>query len=667
MSDQGNFLLLSADELTGSPVLLLDEPDDAESSETPSRSGFNFRTSAYTSQNRINSAPWMLGGQRITSTPGTEQRPNTVADPGSSGGVSFEMLGATSEEDSGNRRASPPESFKLDESLILPEANATEARVLTPEQERFSKLISVRENSAVTENRNIDKAMAKFFKAKQKENPMENHVSNDVVDHWTTEQHSNRTERRRGVRFTRKHSEISEQDAEDAIDDMAKLDWNINIWESDVSMLDLNSHQQFGPFNDLVRVLTSGIVDTDYTSTFLLTFKSFVTPVIFLEKLLQIFNGPRNPPDDPEFQQHLTKVRVKSISILVQWMEGNFTDFDPMMIERVNQLVLMLRESGMKILADKLEQTTSSRFVGLVQKNRIDFGEAPPPPKIPKRGVELSVMTIDPREVARQITLGDWEHFSVMQPIEFLNNAWSKPKLKHRSKNVLRYISRFNDISLWVSNTILNEPFLKQRVKVFSKIIDIIARLFELNNFCGAVAMLSGLSRAAVFRMKLTREGVSKTKLAVLRRLELLMDSEGSFRSYRDALTNCIPPCIPHIGVFLTDLTFIEEGNKDMVSGPDTDEDIYINFTKRRMVYNIIISMQQFQQQPYNLHKVEIIDEWLEKVTEFGEYDMDEMDDLMYKRSLIIEPRGWDGVTPLPYEEDDVIPPPLVLTELARM
>ena len=42
------------------------------------------------------------------------------------------------------------------------------------------------------------------------------------------------------------------------------------------------------------------------------------------------------------------------------------------------------------------------------------------------------------------------------------------------------------------------------------------------------------------------------------------------------SLKECSRPCIPYMGMYLTDLTFIEEGNKD--SGDQ------INFNKRRMV-----------------------------------------------------------------------------------
>lgn len=83
--------------------------------------------------------------------------------------------------------------------------------------------------------------------------------------------------------------------------------------------------------------------------------------------------------------------------------------------------------------------------------------------------------------------------------------------------------------------------------------------------------------------------------------------------------------------MYLTDLTFIEEGNPDYING-------LINFGKRKLVYTVISSVKQYQQAAYNLQPVYQIACLLWKPAKERMMDEEEQ----YRLSLLREPRNKD-------------------------
>ncbi|PIO30206.1 hypothetical protein AB205_0178820 [Aquarana catesbeiana] len=99
-----------------------------------------------------------------------------------------------------------------------------------------------------------------------------------------------------------------------------------------------------------------------------------------------------------------------------------------------------------------------------------------------------------------------------------------------------------------------------------------------LHNYNAVLEITSSLNRSAIFRLKRTWIKVSKQTKALIDRLQKLVSSEGRFKNLREALKNCDPPCVPYLGMYLTDLACIEEGT------PNYTEDGLVNFSKMRMV-----------------------------------------------------------------------------------
>lgn len=118
-----------------------------------------------------------------------------------------------------------------------------------------------------------------------------------------------------------------------------------------------------------------------------------------------------------------------------------------------------------------------------------------------KSPLEIFMDTND-AEVARQLTLIESNLFSKIQTSELLNQAWNKLELKWRAQNVLEMISRINKVSFWVSNTILLQNLLQDRIKTMEKFINVALELKKMNNYNSLMAIIAGLNMAPINRLK---------------------------------------------------------------------------------------------------------------------------------------------------------------------
>jgi len=80
--------------------------------------------------------------------------------------------------------------------------------------------------------------------------------------------------------------------------------------------------------------------------------------------------------------------------------------------------------------------------------------------------------------------------------------------------------------------------------------------------------------------------------------LALFQDPSNSFKCYRDNLKIAGNVCVPYMCMYLSDLTFMEEGNPDFVN---VDENKLINFPKHYLVQRTIKQVQQYQAIKYDL------------------------------------------------------------------
>lgn len=108
------------------------------------------------------------------------------------------------------------------------------------------------------------------------------------------------------------------------------------------------------------------------------------------------------------------------------------------------------------------------------------------------------------------------------------------------------------------------------------------------------------------------------------------MGANRNFTEYREMIHSVNPPCIPFLGIYLQDLTFIEDGNPDFLAKSNN----LINFAKRQKTAEVIREIKQFQSSPYTLQEVPLIQHFIKTQLETT-LDVE----TLYERSLVLEPR----------------------------
>eukprot|EP00762_Andalucia_godoyi_P001105 ANDGO_01991.mRNA.1 Ras guanine nucleotide exchange factor J len=407
-----------------------------------------------------------------------------------------------------------------------------------------------------------------------------------------------------------------------------------------------------GTVEGILRRLTAHMdFDSDSLFAFLLTYRSFMSPKQLFELLVRRFQsipraglGSRAVSNDRilfgRFRKHrLLPIRLRVCQVLKTWVEDYIFDFVdnaqllPSIWSFSNMVIGVdmkaagesLRRSVEKAMEDVKErkflaehghlsvfkdhQVVRSSVDGNAQAEAIAVADATISaidelttnmgsslladgfPPLPAR--TMDIMDWPASDIAKQLTLLDFAAFCSIPPKEFLGQAWMKSNRDEIAPCILRVTDRFNRTCRWIAFSILRHEDIRDRRTAYSKVLSVAEECRKLNNFNAVLVVVAALNNAAVHRLKRTREELPSKSSSLFMKLEQLVSRESSYKSLRDALHNANPPCVPYLGMYLTDLTFIDEGNKNMV------RENMVNFSKCRLIAQVIREIQTYQQTPY--------------------------------------------------------------------
>ncbi|CAF1195778.1 unnamed protein product [Adineta ricciae] len=354
-----------------------------------------------------------------------------------------------------------------------------------------------------------------------------------------------------------------------------KIDYQSDLFLENISHLlvfNLNENPSLrgGSVDALIiRATSPDKKDFVYQEAFLTTYRTFVSPSDLVEKLIQRYTF---------FSQFETKKKISryAFSLLIRVIDEIDNELTEDLMESLSNFVTNLIRQGELQLGKLLRRKSLERFTRFPPSSE----QTPQDILVIQNSISskrATLLDFHASDISEQLTLLDSELFLKIQLSEIL--YMSIEKGEEYSPNLAAFTEHFNNISYWVRSRILEQNSQKQREVHFEKFLKILKHLRRLNNFNSYLAILSALDCGPLKRLHW-----SKSIIDSISEHAGLIDSTGSFKNYREALNASVgQPCIPYIGLILSDLTFVHIGNTDYLPDGRT-----VNFWKRWQQFTIL-------------------------------------------------------------------------------
>eukprot|EP00795_Rhopilema_esculentum_P002542 gene2542-737_t len=361
--------------------------------------------------------------------------------------------------------------------------------------------------------------------------------------------------------------------------------------------------------------------DPTFVRIFLTTYRSFCTPMEFLDFLPLLTEKEQMVSqrghavvreDLKRFRkEYVQPVQLRVLNVIRQWVDQHFYDFEREegLLEKLEDFFSRIRRSkAAKKWVESIDKIIHRRKEATTFSPEHSFSSPTPPLEwhLTTDPEKFDILTLHPLEIGRQLTLIESDMFRSIKAAELVGVAWTKKDKEILSPNALKMIRFSNKITYWFEKSIIDTKNFEERVSVVTRIIEILLVFQDLNNFNGMMEVVSALNSAPVHRLHLTFAEVPPKRLQALEEAKELADTHS--KRYVEKLRSINPPCVPFLG--------------------------------KRMVADITGEIQQYQNQPYNLQTELTIRAFFEDLNPMCDMSEKEVNDILYDGSLQIEPRG---------------------------
>lgn len=176
-------------------------------------------------------------------------------------------------------------------------------------------------------------------------------------------------------------------------------------------------------------------------------------------------------------KEYVQPVQIRVLNALRQWVDHHFYDFerDATLLEKLLTFLETLNSKSMrkwvdtilKIVQRKREQEDNHKQITFA------FGHSPPAIEhhlqVPDDINDINLLTLHPLELARQLTLLEFELYKTVKPSELVGSPWMKKHKETSSPNLLKLIKHTTNVSICLPFTVCVTININLTVSTFSK------------------------------------------------------------------------------------------------------------------------------------------------------------------------------------------------------
>ncbi|KAJ6226810.1 guanine nucleotide exchange factor [Anaeramoeba flamelloides] len=365
--------------------------------------------------------------------------------------------------------------------------------------------------------------------------------------------------------------------------------------------------------------------DSEFFDNFLLVYKLVLDFETLFNSLVSYYYGfSSNKETNLDFHILCVKeAKLRFFQIIQRWIVVQPADFGSN-LQFVEGVVKPFLEKELIKINSKGTQSLLIQIETQILNSSLDNKEINylydklPTPILPKDLTKLSIFKIDPKELARQITLIEHKFFSIINENEFYyvnkkekeesiytqntttnNNNYNQKnnlmnnsnflkifqfenQLKNNKKNNLfdnlkksqqnflklknwcvsqilhssRKFKTYDNENIKKNKTILNNK--EERIEIIEKFILCANYCLKYNNFNSLFAIINAIQSQPIIRLIDTWELLNPNIRKILQKLVMITNPKNYYQNYKKKFKNCTSPSIPFIDLIIYDISIID-------------------------------------------------------------------------------------------------------------